>query len=65
MSSNSVCNHTRDKQIGLPLRGNQPIERTVSLNGNFHDPREDDRAGEERNDQNMAELKRAERNFCK
>ena len=20
MSSNSVCNHTRDKQIGLPLR---------------------------------------------
>ena len=21
MSSNSVCNHTRDKQIGLPLRG--------------------------------------------
>ena len=24
MSSNSVCNHTRDKQIGLPLRG-RPI----------------------------------------
>ena len=21
MSSNSICNHTRDKQIGLPLRG--------------------------------------------
>lgn len=21
MSSNSVCNHTRDKKIGLPLRG--------------------------------------------
>jgi len=21
VSSNSVCNHTRDKQIGLPLRG--------------------------------------------
>ena len=21
MSSNSVCNHTRDEQIGLPLRG--------------------------------------------
>ena len=21
MSSNSVCNHTRDKQIGLPLHG--------------------------------------------
>ena len=24
MLSNSVCNHTRDKQIGLPLRG-RPI----------------------------------------
>ena len=24
MSSNSVCNHTRDEQIGLPLRG-RPI----------------------------------------
>ena len=24
MSSNSVCNHTRNKQIGLPLRG-RPI----------------------------------------
>ena len=24
MESNSVCNHTRDKQIGLPLRG-RPI----------------------------------------
>ena len=24
MSSNSVCNHTRDKQIGFPLRG-RPI----------------------------------------
>ena len=24
MSSNSVCNHTRDKQIGLTLRG-RPI----------------------------------------
>ena len=24
VSSNSVCNHTRDKQIGLPLRG-RPI----------------------------------------
>ena len=24
MQSNSVCNHTRDKQIGLPLRG-RPI----------------------------------------
>ena len=24
MSSNSVCNHTRDKQIGLPVRG-RPI----------------------------------------
>ena len=24
MSSNSVCNNTRDKQIGLPLRG-RPI----------------------------------------
>ena len=24
MSSNSACNHTRDKQIGLPLRG-RPI----------------------------------------
>ena len=24
MSSNSVCNHTRDKQIRLPLRG-RPI----------------------------------------
>ena len=24
MSSNSVCNHTRDKQIGLPL-GGRPI----------------------------------------
>ena len=24
MSSNSVCNHTRDKQVGLPLRG-RPI----------------------------------------
>ena len=24
MSSNSVCNHTRDKQIKLPLRG-RPI----------------------------------------
>ena len=24
MSSNSVCNHTRDKQIGLPLR-DRPI----------------------------------------
>ena len=24
MSSNSVCNHTRDKQIGLPLHG-RPI----------------------------------------
>ena len=21
MESNSVCNHTRDKQVGLPLRG--------------------------------------------
>ena len=24
MSSNTVCNHTRDEQIGLPLRG-RPI----------------------------------------
>ena len=29
MSSNSVCNHTRDKQIGLPLRG-RPIDFVIT-----------------------------------
>ena len=30
MSSNSVCNHTRDKQIGPPLRG-RPILLSLVL----------------------------------
>ena len=30
MSSNSVCNHTRDKQIGLALRG-RPILLSLVL----------------------------------
>ena len=30
MESNSVCNHTRDKQIGLPLRG-RPILLSLEL----------------------------------
>jgi len=25
VSSNSVCNHTRDKQIGVPLRGRNNV----------------------------------------
>ena len=36
VSSNSVCNHTRDKQIGLPLRG-RPI--LLSLYSAANDPR--------------------------
>ena len=31
MSSNSVCNHTRDKQIGLPLRGRPILLSLVCL----------------------------------
>ena len=31
MSSNSVCNHTRDKQIGLPLRGRPILLSLVGL----------------------------------
>ena len=31
MSSNSVCNHTRDKQIGLPLRGRPILLSLLSL----------------------------------
>ena len=31
MSSNSVCNNTRDKQIGLPLRGRPILLSLVGL----------------------------------
>ena len=31
MSSNSVCKHTRDKQIGLPLRGRPILLSLVGL----------------------------------
>ena len=31
MSYNSVCNHTRDKQIGLPLRGRPILLSLVGL----------------------------------
>ena len=31
VSSNSVCNHTRDKQIGLPLRGHPILSSRVWL----------------------------------
>ena len=34
MSSNSVCNHTRDKQIGLPLSG-RPILLSLVCKAKF------------------------------
>ena len=33
MSSSSVCNHTRDKEIGLPLRGRPIVTSSNVLSG--------------------------------
>ena len=35
MSSNSVCNHTRDKQIGLPLRGRHSVNHSYDYRANW------------------------------